>query len=282
MYFLSHSSLRHDRYYPGEWGHLRCRHHFVHAPEDFKRDSFDVVCKNFSPSFRFFFVERFGHSLKDWYAAKMKYTRSVAVSSIVGHILGIGDRHTNNILISQITGEVVHIDFGIVFEQGKLLAVPELVPFRLTRNIVDGLGPTGTEGTFARAAEATAAELRENSNALLTILSAVASDPLYRFTVSPVEARRRQRLIDDDQASVTTPAEKTKDGELLLAAVESKSERNEAAAMVLAKIQEKLQGYEDGTSGEQQSIEGQVQLLINSARDPNNLSAMFGGWASWV
>lgn len=253
----------HSRYYPGEWGHSRCRTHYVQSPAETKRESFDSVCKSFSPCFRFFFVERFGHSLKDWYAAKMKYTRSVAVSSIIGHILGIGDRHCSNVLVSQITGEVVHIDFGIVFEQGKLLTVPELVPFRLTRNMVDGFGPIGTEGTFARAAEQTAVVLRDSSNALLTILSAIASDPLYRWSVSPVEARRRQRLIDDDDQN-NAPGEII-DGDPLLAATESKSERNEAAALVLAKIQEKLQGYEDGTSGEQQSIEGQVQLLINSA-----------------
>ena len=48
------------------------------------------------------------------------YTRSCAVNSIVGHILGIGDRHTSNILVHTRTGEVVHIDFGIVFEQGKV------------------------------------------------------------------------------------------------------------------------------------------------------------------
>ena len=50
----------------------------------------------------------------------MKYTRSCAVSSMVGHVLGIGDRHMHNILIRETTGEVVHIDFGIVFEQGKV------------------------------------------------------------------------------------------------------------------------------------------------------------------
>ena len=58
---------------------------------------------------------------------------------MVGNILGIGDRHSNNILIHEHTGEVVHIDFGFVFEQGKFQATPETVPFRLTRNIVDGM-----------------------------------------------------------------------------------------------------------------------------------------------
>ena len=39
----------------------------------------------------------------------------------------------------------MHIDFGIVFEQGKTLLTPETVPFRLTRDMVDGLGITGVE-----------------------------------------------------------------------------------------------------------------------------------------
>lgn len=126
------------------------------------------------------------------------------------------------------------------------------------------MGPTGTEGAFTKAAEATAKVLRENANALLTILSAIASDPLYSWSVSPVEARRRQRMTDDDGAGDVKDLGEN-------AQTESKSDRNEAAALVLAKINEKLQGYEDGTSGEQQSVEGQVQLLINSAIDPYNL-----------
>jgi serine-protein kinase ATM len=169
----------------------------------------------------------------------------------------------------------VHIDFGIVFEQGKLLNIPEVVPFRLTRNLVDAMGPTGTEGTFTRSAEATAIVLRENANALSTILSAIASDPLYRWSISPVEARRRQRLTDEENEPAMKKNEKRKSGAQSASLTESKSDRNEAAALVLAKVQEKLQGYEDGTSGEQQGIEGQVQLLINSARDPANLCVMF-------
>lgn len=85
-----------------------------------KRETFDRVCAHFSPCFRFFFLNQFGSSSENWYEAKIRYTRSVAVNSIVGHILGIGDRHCSNILVHKRTGEVVHIDFGIVFEQAKV------------------------------------------------------------------------------------------------------------------------------------------------------------------
>ena len=59
------------------------------------------------------------------------------------------------------------------------------------------MGPSGTEGTFSRAAEETSKVLRDNSSALLTILSAIVSDPLYKWSVSPVKARRRQAAQND-------------------------------------------------------------------------------------
>ena len=60
-----------------------------------------------------------------------------------GYIIGLGDRHSHNILLERRTAEVVHIDLGVAFEQGRFLNTPELVPFRLTSNIVDGMGATG-------------------------------------------------------------------------------------------------------------------------------------------
>lgn len=39
---------------------------------------------------------------------------------------------------------------GVAFEQGKILPTPETVPFRLTRDIVDGMGVAGVEGVFRR------------------------------------------------------------------------------------------------------------------------------------
>ena len=44
--------------------------------------------------------------------------------------------------------QVVHIDLGIAFEQGRFLTTPELVPFRLTRDIVDGMGAAGARQGF--------------------------------------------------------------------------------------------------------------------------------------
>lgn len=55
-----------------------------------------------------------------------------------------------NILIDTQTAELIHIDLGVAFEQGRILPTPETVPFRLTRDIVDGMGVMGVEGVFRR------------------------------------------------------------------------------------------------------------------------------------
>jgi len=47
-----------------------------------------------------------------WFERRLAYTNSVATTSMVGYVLGLGDRHTQNILIDQQTAEVIHIDFG--------------------------------------------------------------------------------------------------------------------------------------------------------------------------
>jgi len=47
------------------------------------------------------------------------YARSTAVMSMVGYIIGLGDRHLDNVLIDMTTGEVVHIDYNVCFEKGQ-------------------------------------------------------------------------------------------------------------------------------------------------------------------
>lgn len=159
----------------------------------------------------------------------------------------------------------------------QLLRIPETVPFRLTRNVVDGMGPMGTDGIFSTAAELTMRVLREHSKALLTILSAIASDPLYSWSLSPVKANRKQEDADEANVAIKRREQKQTQEEQ-----QRREEHNKEAANAISKVQQKLQGYEEGTAGEQQSVESQVQLLTSSARNEDNLCSLYVGWAPWV
>lgn len=47
-----------------------------------------------------------------WLARRTNYTRSTAVMSMVGYILGLGDRHPSNLMLDRFSGKLLHIDFG--------------------------------------------------------------------------------------------------------------------------------------------------------------------------
>jgi ataxia telangiectasia mutated family protein len=71
---------------------------------------------------RHYFIEKHKTPIT-WFAMRLNYTHSVATTSIVGHILGLGDCHVQNILIDNGSGEVMHIDLGIAFDQVRSLCV---------------------------------------------------------------------------------------------------------------------------------------------------------------
>lgn len=76
-----------------------------------KMDVFNQMCAKFQPAMQYFFLEKF-HRPGEWFERRLAYTKSVATTSMIGYVLGIGDRHVCNILIDEKTAELIHIDFG--------------------------------------------------------------------------------------------------------------------------------------------------------------------------
>ncbi|TMW68200.1 hypothetical protein Poli38472_007872 [Pythium oligandrum] len=121
-----------------------------------------------------------------------RFSRSLAVMSVVGFVIGLGDRHLDNILLCAHTGEVVHIDYNVCFDKGLRLKVPEIVPFRLTPMLVDALGITGVEGRFRTAFEQTLRVVRKGDSreALSTLLEAFVYDPLVDWIKGGKQAKK--------------------------------------------------------------------------------------------
>lgn len=124
------------------------------------------------------------NDLRESWLKGVAMSKSLAVMSVLGYIVGLGDRHLDNILLCVKSGEIVHIDYNVCFDKGQKLKVPEVVPFRLTPMLQDALGLTGVEGTFRAAFENTLRVIRGNESreALLTLLEAFVYDPLADWT----------------------------------------------------------------------------------------------------
>lgn len=141
-------------------------------------------------------------SAGDWWHLTQTYSISTAVMSIIGYIIGLGDRHLDNVLVNLTSGEVVHIDYNVCFEKGKNLRVPERVPYRMTHNIEAALGVTGTEGVFRNACEQVLRTMRRGRETLLTLLEAFIYDPLVDWTPDS-ESGYAGAVYGGDQALVS-------------------------------------------------------------------------------
>ncbi len=243
------------RYRPNELQPSRARqlHQAVqNAPPEERLEEYKRLVEEMPPLMRRFFLDQ--HKLPSlWFDMRLNYARSLATTSIIGHVVGLGDRHVSNILIDEVKGELVPIDLGIAFEQGRRLPIPELVPFRLTPNFVDGLGMHGVEGVFRHCAQHTLRVLSEQSRVLMTVLSVFKHDPLQAWAVSAEVAAR----IQGDAAT-------SKGG-----AGEALKELPDDADRALLIVRGKLQGG--------LSVEYRVNQLIMEATDQNNLASIFCG-----
>ncbi|KAL1956014.1 hypothetical protein VTO42DRAFT_7829 [Malbranchea cinnamomea] len=224
--------------------------------------TFRQVTDRFHPVMRYFFMEHFQNP-DDWFFKRLAYTRSTAAISILGHVLGLGDRHGHNILLDTKTGEVVHIDLGVAFEQGRVLPIPEVVPFRLTRDLVDGMGITKTEGVFRRCCEFTLEALREESYSIMTILDVLRYDPLYSWTLSPVRMKKMQETQEAGAGGDALANEKRK-------ALNEPSDADRALTVVAKKL------------GKTLSVAATVNQLIQQATDERNLAVLYCGWAAYA
>ncbi|KZT62935.1 hypothetical protein CALCODRAFT_425546, partial [Calocera cornea HHB12733] len=221
----------------------------------------------FPPLFHEWFLSTFPEPTA-WLNSRLSYGRTAAVMSMVGYVLGLGDRHGENILFDATNGDAVHVDFNCLFEKGKHLEVPERVPFRLTQNMVDGLGITGVEGVFRIACELTMNILRNHKDSLMSVLEAFVHDPLSEFEE---EKRRQVTKQNRSRRGTSVSTVSSTDGKAL--------QLRDYALKSLHPIESKLKGV---YGSKEMSTRNQVDALIREATSATNLGMMYVGWAAWL
>ena len=206
-----------------------------------------------------------------WMKQTSTFAISTGMTSIVGYIIGLGDRHPSNLLIDRFTGKVIHIDFGDCFERAARRALlPEVVPFRLTRMMVKAMGPTGVNGNFLTSFVNMSQILRENKRVLVMVLSTFVHEPLFD---PDIEEYKKAALKTPPLIVMKAKAEE--------AAARSYHPAEEAGIQssveMRKRVYQKLTGNDLGDD-QKLSVENQATKLINTASDPYILSRMYSGW----
>nr|UIB01653.1 serine/threonine-protein kinase mTOR [Propylea japonica] len=221
-----------------------------------------------------------------WFDRRTNYTRSLAVMSMVGYILGLGDRHPSNLMLDRLSGKILHIDFGDCFEVAMTRdKFPEKIPFRLTRMLVNAMEVTHIEGTYRRTCESVMNVLRRNKDSLMAVLEAFVYDPLLNWRL--LDSNTRFRSTEMETASTSS----IQDAELLDTVDIRRSEPssefapgsvqpealNRKAVVITNRVKDKLTGKDFGPD-EVLTVQKQVDLLIRQATSNENLCQCYIGW----
>ena len=245
-----------------------------------------------------------------WVERRVNFTKTTAVMSVVGYLLGLGDRHLANIMLERKSGKIVHIDFGDCFESTLNRPLfPEKVPFRLTRMLTNAMEASGIEGTFKLTCEKVMGVLRENRDSLEAMLEVFLDDPLVSW-----EGKKRvvtgelatELVLEEDVATDgdgevgEVPGARPKAEEAIAPIIKPKTEEdaaevkkpkpgeaqvvgiNSRALEYFSRIQAKLTGRDFVKSVDrlerQLTVEEQVDKLIRQATSAENLCLHYSGW----
>jgi len=230
-------------------------------------------------------------SSEAWLERRSTYTRSLAVNSMVGHILGLGDRHPSNLLLERASGKVVHIDFGDCFEVAMHREkYPEKIPFRLTRMLTHAMEVSGIHGSFKNTCEITMQVLRGNKESLLALMQAFVYDPLINWRLMQEPDERQRGPADSEGNNPNTenrPAGTVRRGRAdeneIFNATDGNMRaevRNEKAVAVFNRVQAKLLGR-DFNPDVELPVPQQVEKLIAQAMSMENLCMCFMGWCAF-
>ncbi|MES1909020.1 MAG: hypothetical protein MHM6MM_001835 [Cercozoa sp. M6MM] len=105
-----------------------------------------------------------------WYCVQRRFALSAAAYCVMTKILGIGDRHCDNILVD-LEGRLVHIDYGHILGhfKRKLGVLRERTPFMFTSDLLRVTG--AHQDRMERVAQRMLRQCRRHASLLVTVLS---------------------------------------------------------------------------------------------------------------
>ncbi|XP_027494416.1 DNA-dependent protein kinase catalytic subunit isoform X2 [Corapipo altera] len=225
------------------------------------------------------------------------FASSHALMCISHWILGIGDRHLSNFMINKETGGMVGIDFGYAFGAAtQFLGVPELMPFRLTRQFVNLMMPVKEWGLIYSVMVHALRAYRSDPDLLISTMDVFVKEPsldwknfeerqlkkggtwIKEINTSEVNWYPLQKVnYVRRKLTGANPAIITCD-ELRLGHEKLRCYKDFAAvARGNANHDIRAKEPEDGLSEETQ-----VRCLIDQATDPNILGRVWEGWEPWM
>ncbi|XP_068717854.1 DNA-dependent protein kinase catalytic subunit-like isoform X1 [Montipora capricornis] len=222
------------------------------------------------------------------------FAKTHACLSVCQYILGIGDRHLSNFMVDMETGGMIGIDFGHAFGSAtQFLPFPELMPFRLTRQLINLMLPLKESGTLQSVMVHTLRALTNNHELLMNTMDVFIKEPSLDWQVFARKQAKTQGINSEDKDAAWYPRQKIQNARKklegfnpafvmrddLMLGHKSNPWYKPMEAVCLGDEAVNIRAREPESG---LSVESQVACLIDQAMDPNILGRTYDGWEPWM
>ncbi|CAN9506484.1 unnamed protein product [Ophioblennius macclurei] len=225
------------------------------------------------------------------------FISSHALLCVSHWILGIGDRHLSNFMINMETGGMIGIDFGHAFGSAtQFLPVPELMPFRLTRQFVNLMQPLKESGLIQSIMVHSLRAFRAEPDLLLNTMDVFVKEPSLdwkNFEVKQLKKGGTWTESVDTKEINWYPRQKVDFARRKLEGANPSAITSEELKLGFEK-DAAFSGMQSVALGADEhnvraklaaaglSVEQQVDCLLDQAMDPNVLGRVWVGWEPWI
>ncbi|XP_013395650.1 DNA-dependent protein kinase catalytic subunit-like, partial [Lingula anatina] len=233
-------------------------------------------------------------SPETFYTLRRHFAISHALLCICHYILGIGDRHLSNFMVDLETGGMIGIDFGHAFGSAtQFLPVPELMPIRLTRQILNVMMPLREKGLIESTMVHALRALRANYDLLLNTMDVFVKDlSVDWLALAERQLQATPSSQEDKEDAKWYPKQKVAFAKRKLKGANPWCITRDELELGHKKRGKTYQAFIAITQGQDNTRtkfaemdltpEQQVACLIDQATDPNILGRAYAGWEPWV
>nr|CBN81784.1 DNA-dependent protein kinase catalytic subunit [Dicentrarchus labrax] len=252
-----------------------------HVPRDLLKRAFLKMC----------------NSPEAFLSLRSHFISSHALLCVSHWILGIGDRHLSNFMINMETGGMVGIDFGHAFGSAtQFLAVPELMPFRLTQQFVNLMQPLKESGLIQSVMVHSLRAYRAEPDLLLNTMDVFVKEPSLDWKNFELKQLKKGGTWTEDVNTKEInwyPLQKVNFARRKLEGANPAAITSEELKLGFEK-DDAFPGMQAVALGTEEhnirarlpaaglSVEKQVDCLLDQAMDPNVLGRVWAGWEPWV
>ena len=235
--------------------------------KDAKREVYEDICQNLvRPNVLSKYMLEMIPSTEKLFQFRQVFASQLATNSLLQYAFSAVERNPNRFVFCNATGQVPCQDFRLQYNQGLL--VERDMPFRMTRNITEFLGPFLLEGVFVPSFAIISSAMHSKRSILEPILHLLLRDDVMAWYISKSSSKGDLKMQEVER-QLTERIWKN-----------ARLVKNRFEECSLREVDESARV--EAIDPEQDPIDIKVRSLVDAATDVEKLSMMSATYQAWL